>query len=512
MPGPIPAARLLTDELLKENESHFCFLADHLPAPVWIANADGWIYWYNRRWFEYTGTSEKEMEGWGWQAVHDQAVPPSVLDKWKVSIATGEPFEMVFPIRGADGVFQTFLTRVNPVCDGNGKILRWIGIHSNISGQRQAEVLLLEKNALLNTAFRQTYSYMMILTADGTIVEVNDTALQAATASRMELVGKKLWDGTWWNRLPEEVQKLKAAVSKAASGESVREECRYMLSDGTIRFTDRTLSPVKDHDRAIGRLVATGIDITEQKELRERLEDRVKARTRALEEKNEQLADLSGRLLRSQDEERRRIARDLHDSVGQLLAALSMNIGMVQSQAHKLTPQAATALKENYEIVQQISKEIRTISQLLHPPLLDEIGLLSSLRSYAEGFAERSKVKVTVDFPGRVEEVPHDMELPIFRIVQECLTNVYRHSESPTAFISITPTPGQIAVQVRDQGKGIPAMNGRMHGVGLSGMRERVRELGGSLEVQSNEKGTTVTAILPVARWSAAKPGGSAAE
>jgi signal transduction histidine kinase len=232
-----------------------------------------------------------------------------------------------------------------------------------------------------------------------------------------------------------------------------------------------------------------------------------------LEEKNEQLADLSGRLLHSQDEERRRIARDLHDSVGQLLAALSMNIGLVQNQAHKLTPEAAAAANQNYELVQQISKEIRTISQLLHPPLLDEIGLLSSLRAYADGFAERSRVKVTVDFPGRMEEVPHDMELPIFRIVQECLTNVYRHSESPTAYIKITPTPGQIAVQVRDEGKGIPvenrnaAMNGKSHGVGLSGMRERVRELGGSLEVESGEKGTTVTARLPVARWSAAAAG-----
>jgi len=137
---------------------------------VWLANADGSIYWYNRRWFEYTGTTEKEMEGRGWQAVHDPAMLPAVPEKWTASIAKGEPFEMVFPIRGADGVYRQFLTRVNAVRDGKGKILRWMGVNSNITGQRQAEVLLLERNAQLNAAFRQTYSFMLMLATDGTIV------------------------------------------------------------------------------------------------------------------------------------------------------------------------------------------------------------------------------------------------------------------------------------------------------------------------------------------------------
>jgi PAS domain S-box-containing protein len=158
---------VLTSELLEENESHFCFVAHYLPTPLWLANADGWIYWYNRRWYEYTGTTEKEMHGWGWQSVHEPAVLPSVLKKWQASIAAGEHFEMVFPIRGADGVFRPFLTRVNPVRDGGGKILRWIGINSDISGQREAEVLLLERNAQLAAAFRQTYSFMVILALDG---------------------------------------------------------------------------------------------------------------------------------------------------------------------------------------------------------------------------------------------------------------------------------------------------------------------------------------------------------
>ena len=228
-------------------------------------------------------------------------------------------------------------------------------------------------------------------------------------------------------------------------------------------------------------------------------------KTYQLEMLNRDLRTLSARLITTQDEERRRIARDLHDSVGPLLAALSMNNGLVYQQAEKLGPQAVEALRQNSELIEQLSKQTRTISHLLHPPLLDEIGLLPAIRMFAEGFGERSNVKVTVELSPEIGRLPPTMEISIFRIVQECLTNVYRHSESKTALIRISPTRDKsLTVQVSDEGKGIPLDNrvsmlvGNNHGVGLSGMRERVRELGGTLDIQSNGNGTTVTASLPV--------------
>jgi signal transduction histidine kinase len=228
-------------------------------------------------------------------------------------------------------------------------------------------------------------------------------------------------------------------------------------------------------------------------------------KTRQMETLNNELRGLSARLIVTQDEERRRIARDLHDSVGQLITALSMNNGLALPQAHKLSPAAADALHQNADLIEQLSKEIRTISHLLHPPLLDEIGLLPAIRSFADGFSERSNVQVSLELSQDIGRLAPHVEISIFRIVQECLTNVYRHSGSKTACISVTLSDQKmLTVQVSDQGKGIPAgsrlfkSSERGHGVGFSGMRERVRELGGTLEIQSNENGTTVTAEFPV--------------
>jgi signal transduction histidine kinase len=228
-------------------------------------------------------------------------------------------------------------------------------------------------------------------------------------------------------------------------------------------------------------------------------------KTRQMEALNRELRSLSARLIATQDEERRRIARDLHDSVGQLVASLSMNNGLALMQSENLSPSAANALQQNSELVQQLSKEVRTISHLLHPPLLDEIGLLPAIRLFADGFAERSNLKVTVDLSTDIGRLAPNVEISVFRIVQECLTNVYRHSGSETAHIKIHPAEKNIlSVQVIDQGKGMPKEQrismflGTNDGVGLSGMRERVRELGGVLDVQSSENGTTVTAAFPV--------------
>jgi CheY-like chemotaxis protein len=163
-------------------------------------------------------------------------------------------------------------------------------------------------------------------------------------------------------------------------------------------------------------------------------------KTRQMETLNHQLRNLSARLMAAQDEERRRIARELHDSVGQLVATFSMNNGLALMQADKLSPTAGNALRQNTALVQQLSKEIRTISHLLHPPLLDEIGLLPAIKMFADGFAERSSIKVGVDFSPDIGRLTPKVEISIFRIVQECLTNVYRHSESKTASIKIWPS------------------------------------------------------------------------
>jgi signal transduction histidine kinase len=232
------------------------------------------------------------------------------------------------------------------------------------------------------------------------------------------------------------------------------------------------------------------------------VENQIQERTAELKVANQSLSQLSARLLQLQDEERRRLARELHDSVGQMLVAMKINIAAVKSEP--LDPELAKALAENDALTDQISAEIRTISHLLHPPLLDEAGLSSALKSYVEEFSRRSKITVDVDVAKEIGRLDSDLEIAIFRVVQECLTNIHRHSGSRTASFRLAKGDGQLRLEIKDAGRGIPidkqmALNsaGQL-GVGLRGMRERVAQLGGELEVQSDHNGTVVIASFPL--------------
>jgi signal transduction histidine kinase len=185
------------------------------------------------------------------------------------------------------------------------------------------------------------------------------------------------------------------------------------------------------------------------------LEIRVQERTAELNSANQNLSKLSAQLLQSQDDERKRLARELHDSVGQLLAAIKMNSDKFQSP--QLDPAAVkAAATDNAVLIDQVTTEIRTMSHLLHPPLLEEVGLPSALRWYVDGFPERSKIAVDVDISTDIGRLGHDKEIAIFRVVQECLTNVHRHSGSPTAALRLTQKDGHVRLEIRDSGKGIP--------------------------------------------------------
>ncbi len=229
----------------------------------------------------------------------------------------------------------------------------------------------------------------------------------------------------------------------------------------------------------------------------------------------ESLRALTARLLQLQDDERRRIARELHDSAGQILVALDINLSLVQKN-EGLAPNAANAVRESIALVQQLSKELRTTSHLLHPPLLDESGLPSAVCWFVDGFAKRSKIPVDLEIAPDLGRLPRELETTIFRMVQECLTNIHRHSGSPTASIRIARNSNHVSVAVRDRGKGMSADNYRNSfgpitpGVGIQGMRERVRQLGGHLQIHSGSSGTTVRATLPVTNAAAQSTSGAA--
>jgi len=216
-----------------------------------------------------------------------------------------------------------------------------------------------------------------------------------------------------------------------------------------------------------------------------------------------QLRVVSGHLLNLRDEERRKLGRDLHDSAGQLLSMAKLNLSLAGEHLGPVNPRAGAYLDECSKLIDEALSEVRTISYLLHPPLLEELGLAGVLPWYVSGFSERSRIKVTLDVPKEMGRLPRELELGLFRILQECLTNVHRHSNSSTANVSLSFVNKQVRLKVEDQGKGMELMakesgdQGRTSGVGLSGIRERVTNLGGHMQIRSGDWGTAVEVVFP---------------
>jgi len=225
-------------------------------------------------------------------------------------------------------------------------------------------------------------------------------------------------------------------------------------------------------------------------------------KTSQLEALNNELRRLSSSLIAAQDQERRRIARDLHDGLGQELSGAKMIVDCIRAQGQS-TEWKERAAEEASTLIDQALQQVRSISHLLHPPMLDEVGLQSSLQWYLDGLTKRSGLETSLDMqPKDFPRLGPELETTIFRIVQEALTNVYRHAEARKASISLTMKENQIAVTVQDDGKGIPDVIGDFKpdkiGVGIAGMRQRVKEFGGELRLRNGTPGTCVEVVIPI--------------
>jgi signal transduction histidine kinase len=215
------------------------------------------------------------------------------------------------------------------------------------------------------------------------------------------------------------------------------------------------------------------------------------------------LRSLATRVLKIQDEERRRIARDLHDGVGQTLAGAIMAVAKARSSEEPVV--CDSGLRQAEELLQQATREVRTVSHLLHPPLLDEIGLMSAIRWYVAEFSKRSRIAVNLDLDEERNRLSEEIKTAVFRIIQEALTNVYRHSEAQAVWIGITCNEKCLQLRIKDNGKGIPAgmlsmdSSGRT-GVGMASMRERSTLVGGTFDVQSSSGGTSISVTVPI-QW-----------
>jgi signal transduction histidine kinase len=303
-------------------------------------------------------------------------------------------------------------------------------------------------------------------------------------------------------RADEQTRTIPVILLSARAGEESRVEG---IQAGADDYLIKPFSARELLARVSGRLEIARLQRDRESQLRAshaELEQKVQDRTRELFNASHELRELSARILQAQDEERRRIARELHDGAGQLLAALGMEASNLANEGDRLSASAALSLSNIESFIAQMTKDIRTMSHLLYPPLLDEVGLVSALTEYVNGFAERSGIHVSLDLPAAIERLDRDYELSLFRIVQECLTNIHRHSGSETASIRIIRDDGALVLDVRDEGRGMPPerlseIQSRGSGVGIRGMRERILQLSGTMSIESDGSGTRIHVVIP---------------
>jgi PAS domain S-box-containing protein len=474
-------------------------LIEAIPQQIWSGPSDGSIDYCNERWLSYAGIGMEELRRGGWQALLHPDDRERLLEAWRESVANGTPYEQEERHRGTDGQYRWFLARGVPLRDSEGRIIRWYGTNTDIEERKRAE------EALRSSEREQRHVSAQLERERARLVEAQIVAKMGSWEAELQSM-----DVTWSEQThrifetdparfhptrprflefihPEDRAKVDAALAVSLDRRSPGTvEYRIVMPDGRVKILEERWQVFLDDEGTPVRLAGTCRDITE----------RVQA--------EEDLQRLSGLLLQSHDEERRRISRELHDSMGQNLVALATDL----SQLRTSIPSSARKLRELasgcQDLANQCVREVRTLSYLMYPPLLDESGLEDAIRHFVNGFTARTGIKVELEVNPQFRRMRKDVELALFRVVQESLANVHRHSGSKRAKILMNRRSDGVTVQVTDSGRGASGQKRGTKrgipfqvGIGISSMIERVKLIGGHLEIVSEPNGTTVRVAIP---------------
>lgn len=506
------------EQALRESEERYRALATATDQAVWRCDAAGNNIWVSGNWQRITGWEAEKASGRGWLNFLHPDDRARVEQIWEESVRGGREFRTEGRIRTQGGDWIYFESRGVPVRNPDGSVREWIGANVDITARKRVEQELKASEHRRFMAFSAARVGGFVWDPASGESELT-YELQEIFGFDPEETRKGAHLEKWLANVHEDdramvLQRMKESESSG----SMDFEYRYRHPQRGLRwlYTKGQLRPDAYSETGGGtpapakKAYGVVLDITDRKHaeaelklVHDELEARVNQRTAELRSAEAGLRMLSGRLMQLQDEERRRIARELHDSSGQALAALSMCLSMVERDKAKLSERASRNLSDATRLVRELSQELRTMSHLLHPPLLDEAGLESALRWFVEGFAQRSGIEVDLDLAPDLGRLPKEMEIAVFRIVQESLANVHRHSGSKTAEVRVARGPQKVTLEIRDQGRGLaadgkPASVPTLPGVGIQGMRERVRQLGGNFEIQSGEGQTLVRAEIPL--------------
>ena len=485
-------------EDLKRAEDRVRLIIDTLPTMIWTLRPDGAVDFVNQRWMDYTGLSlEEEMEDPA-RPVHPEDLP-RVMEKWAADMAAEKPSEDEMRLRRADGEYRWFLVRTAPLRDEQGIVVKWYGLCIDIDDRKRAE------EALRSSEREQRHIAGQLERERARLVEAQEVAKVGSWEAELQSLDVIWSDQT--HRIfetdpsrfqptrpkfrefihAEDRAKVDAAFAASLGKRALSTvEYRIVMPDGRVKFIEERWQAFRDEEGKPVRAAGTCRDITE----------RVRA--------EEEVRHLSGQLLRLQDEEQRRIARNLHDSTGQDLVALTATLSQLYASLPSSSRKLRHLASQCQTLADQCIRDVRTLSYLLHPPMLDEAGLEDAIRHYAGGFTERTGIEVDLEISPRLGRMKPDAEMALFRVVQESLTNIQRHSGSSQAKIRIDRAPREITLEISDKGSGISGnlrrQDGKLSfglGVGIPSMHQRVKLIGGHLDIESSSGGTTVRVTIP---------------
>jgi PAS domain S-box-containing protein len=502
--------RNAAETALLESEDRFRTLADHMSQLAWMAEREGSVIWYNRRWYEYTGTSFDEMQGWGWELVHHPDHLSRVVEKWKEALASGKPWEDTFPLLGKDGRYRWFLSRALPIRDQQGAIVRWFGTNTDVTELREAEEGLRESEQRLRAAL--VAGQMGAWDIDLATGHVTWDAKQAEIFGRPMQAPPATAEDFYALIHPDDVVRVRHAAAACLLTDSFSEIFRIIRGDGAVRWLVGQGTVVRDPAGHAIRIVGVNKDITDRKladeELRrwkDELEVRVKERTKALVDSEERLRALTMELNLAEQRERHRLAIELHDHLQQLLVLGKIKIGQSKPLASAV-PGCAEAMRQVDEILSAALAYTRTLVSELSPPVLREHGLAAGLRWLVE-YMRRHDLTVTLTLPHEDQlKLPEQQSVLLFQSVRELLINASKHAGTGLAWVTVRRDAGELLIDVMDQGPGFDSPSSASPGAtsselsskfGLYSIQERMKALGGRLVIDScPERGTTATLAL----------------
>lgn len=472
------------------------FIENVLDYAIFMLNVDGKVSSWNPGAERIKGYTASEIIGQHFSKFYPEEDVSSGKPQWLLARAAkdGHVEDQGWRVRKDGSKFWARVT-ITAVKDAEGQLIGFGKVTRDLTEQMRSEIALRrseERSRLFIDAVKDYAIFM--LDPEGCVSTWNTGAERIKGYKASDIIGQhfsKFYPD-------EDIRSGKPAweLDVAIKEGRFEDEGWRIRKDGSRFWANVIITPVRDPDGVLIGFTKVTRDFTQRMLEQKELENS----QRKLHESENSLRDLSLHLLRTQDEERRRIGREIHDSLGQYLSVLKMKLESMTGTGQEIAECAS--------LTEECVKEVRTISYLLYPPMLEEVGLKSAIPWYLDGFSARSGIKTSFHIPVDFGRLGRDSELVLFRVLQECLTNVQRHSGSNIAEISISRADNAVILKVIDHGTGMPSEimeQGSQDwlgsvGVGLRGMSERVRQLGGALDIVSNENGTEVRAIVPLTK------------